>query len=57
MKHLEKFRCFYFLGEDMNKLKQKESKAEKIWVDIPTFYKDRKCGSGLTFGGKYIVRK
>lgn len=25
----------------MNKLKQKESKAEKIWVDIPTFYKDR----------------
>lgn len=46
-----------FLGEDMNKLKQKESKAEKIWVDIPTFYKDRKCGSGLTFGGKYVVRK
>ena len=41
----------------MEKSERKENKDEKIWVDVPTFYKDRKCGSGLTFIGKYVVRK
>lgn len=26
----------------------------KVWVDVPTRYKDRKSSSGLSFGGKYI---
>lgn len=26
----------------------------KVWVDVPTRYKDRKSSSGLAFGGKYI---
>jgi len=47
----------FLLGEDMEKTKRKEIKKDKVWVDIPTLYKDRKCGSGLTFGGRYVVRK
>lgn len=30
---------------------------EKVWVDIPTPYKDRKSSSGLSFGGKYVIKK
>lgn len=30
---------------------------KKVWVDTHTFYKDRKCGSGVTFSGMYKKQK
>lgn len=47
----------FFFGEIMNKPNTEKTENKKVWIDIPTFYKDRKCGSGLTFSGKYVVRK
>ena len=29
---------------------------DDIWVHVPTYYKNRKCGSGLTFKSKRISR-
>lgn len=37
----------------MKQVDDKKKKEEKIWVDTHTLYKDRKCGSGLTFSGVY----
>lgn len=45
----------FFLGEIMEVNKEKDEK--KVWVDTHTFYKDRKCGSGVTFSGMYKKQK
>lgn len=37
----------------MKHMDGKRKKVEKIWVDTHILYKDRKCGSGLTFSGVY----
>lgn len=37
-----------------NKMKDYKRKKGKKWVDTHVFYKDRKCGSGVTFTGKYV---
>ena len=47
----------FFLGEIMEFIKNKEKDEKKVWVDTHTFYKDRKCGSGVTFSGIYKKNK
>lgn len=47
----------FFLGEIMEFIKNKEKDEKKVWVDTHTFYKDRKCGSGVTFSGIYKKQK
>ncbi len=49
----------FFLGETMektekNKEKDRKRTEGKIWIDEHTPYCKRRCGSGLTFGGRYI---
>lgn len=56
MKHLE-IQVLFFLGEIMDTIKGKEKDKNKVWVDTHTFYKDRKCGSGVTFSGMYKKQK
>lgn len=46
-----------FLGEIMEVVKNKEKDVKKVWIDTHTFYKDRKCGSGVTFSGAYKIQK
>lgn len=38
---------------EKNKEKDAAIKEFKIWADIPTRIENRKCGSGMTFGGEY----
>lgn len=40
-----------------NKLKDYKRVKGKKWIDEPTMYKDRKSGSGLTYGGRYIDKQ
>ena len=39
----------------MDKTKNKyEEHKKKKWIDIPVTFKKRTCGTGVTFGGKYV---
>ena len=33
-----------------------DKNKNKVWIDKPVRYKDRKCSSGVTFGGEYVSR-
>lgn len=37
-----------------NRHKDAERTKGKVWIDEPVTAKDRKCGSGVTFGGRYV---
>lgn len=37
-----------------NKLKDYKRTKGKKWIDAPIRYKNRTCGSGVTFGGYYV---
>ncbi len=39
---------------EKNKEKDRLRNKGKIWIDEHTPYSKRQCGSGLTFGGRYI---
>lgn len=39
-----------------NKLKDYQRTKGKQWIDTHTEYKDRKSGSGVRFGGRYIEK-
>lgn len=39
---------------EKNKEKDRKRTEGKIWIDEHTPYCKRRCGSGLTFGGRYI---
>mgnify|MGYP007018175801 CR=1 FL=1 len=41
----------------MEVIKDKEKDEKNVWVDTHTFYKDRKCVSGVTFSGMYKKTK
>ena len=52
----------FLLGEYMEKTeknKEKDNKRNigKIWVDRHTPFEERTTGSGLTFSGKYKIKK
>lgn len=40
---------------DKNKEKDARRKGMRKWIDIPTRIENRKCGSGITFGGEYRI--
>lgn len=40
---------------DKNKEKDARRKGMRKWVDVPTKIENRKCGSGITFGGEYRI--
>lgn len=47
--------CWWFMEKTIkNKLKDYKRKKGKKWVDIPTSIKERNCGSGMKFSGKYV---
>lgn len=37
-----------------NRIKDFERTKNKIWIDEPTRAENRRCGSGVTFGGRYV---
>ena len=39
---------------EKNKEKDAARKGLRTWVDLPVRIENRKCGSGVTFGGEYI---
>lgn len=39
---------------EKNKAKDKKRTEGKVWIAEHTPYSKRTCGSGLTFGGKYV---
>lgn len=50
-----------FFMEKLGMEKTEKSKVKdtarikgKKWIDLPTFYKDRRSGAGVSFTGKYI---
>lgn len=51
----------FLLGEIMRKTsenleKDKKRSKGKQWIDEHTYFKDRTCGSGVVFYGRYKVR-
>lgn len=38
---------------EKNKEKDAARKGFRTWIDIPVRIENRKCGSGVTFGGEY----
>ena len=50
-----------FFMEKLGMEKTEKSKVKdtarikgRKWIDLPTFYKDRQSGAGVSFTGKYI---
>lgn len=47
----------YMEKTEKNKKKDNKRNIGKIWVDRHTPFEERTTGSGLTFSGKYKIKK